>query len=160
MPPKGKYWLHQSSLEHPVIPSPCPLDMLNFEINREFLNVKRDHTNFVIVMTGRPTKLEDNVKRILDEFLLKPDRICCMPYHGNTIINKLKEIKKIMEEFPDVKEYEIWDDRGPTKAKLLDDPDVNHISLFRKFFNSINSHLPEEEKIKVKINEVLPGKKK
>jgi len=152
----NSYWSEEYSLEPPLVPVPAPIKMLNHEIAREFFNAKKDHNNLIIVLTGRPEKLNKQVKRILDDYKIHPDKLylCTMT---NTVLNKINIISDLLDEHTDVEEVHMFDDRGPKKAKLTEDPTENHIKEFKEFFKILNifrraSNSPE---IKIKINEVL-----
>lgn len=155
----ANYWSHPMSLEPPVVPSPCPHRLLNQPIAREFYKSSRDPKRLTIIMTGRPPHLKQQLTRILDDFKMKPERLHMMPMAGYTIDNKLDHLRNLLDELPHIMDVEMWDDRGPKKAKLTGDPLENHIKIFKDFLQSIHDERQNKDKthsLKFKVNEILP----
>lgn len=110
-------------------------------------------------MTGRPPRLGQHVKRILDDFKMQPDRLYLMPEKGKTVDNKVQHIANLLDEFPHVQEIEMWDDRGPIKAKLTGDPEENHCKAFKQFLNTCKELREKEDSawtLKFKVNQIPP----
>ena len=153
------YWNHPISLEPPVVPSPCPHRLLNQPIAREFYASSRDPKRLTIIMTGRPPHLKQQLTRILDDFKMKPERLHMMPLAGHTVDNKLAHIRDLLEELPHIMDVEMWDDRGPKKAKLTGDPLENHIKIFKDFLQSVHDDRQGKDttqSLKFKVNEISP----
>jgi hypothetical protein len=158
----GFYWDDPKSLEPPIVPEPTPFILLNQKLAMEFHNSQRDPRRLTVVMTGRPKSLRAQVKRVLDDFKLKPDRFYLNPSDEPTLDYKLAHIAKLLDEFPHVSEIEIWDDKGPTRAKLIGDPAENHLAEFRKFLTICKAKRERRDAtwaLKIKINEVPPRDK-
>lgn len=154
---KGDYPDAPQSLEPPVVPSPAPCALLNQQVAMEFYHSKRDPTRLTVVMTGRPPHLKKQVVRILNDFKMYPDRIYLMPVEGGTVNSKIQHIAKLLDEYSNVVEIEIWDDRGPTYAKLKGCPKSNHIGEFRKFLTIYKNKRQRREPawdLKTKFNEI------
>ncbi len=153
------YWNHPMSLEPPVVPLPCPHRLLNQPVAREFYTSSRDPKRLTIIMTGRPPHLKQQVTRILDDFKMKPERLHLMPKSGYTIDNKIDSIQELLDELPHIMDIEMWDDRGPQKAKLTGDPYENHIKIFKDFLKSVHDSRQDKDKthsLKFKVNEIDP----
>lgn len=151
------YWSNPQSLEPPIVPNPAPCALLNQKIAHEFYRSQNDPTTLTVLITGRPPKLKTQVERILDDFKLVPDRFYLTPENEETLRFKIRKIAKILDEFPNVEKVELWDDRGPQKSKILEDPKENHIGEFKKFLNICKEKRTfrnPEWKLKIKVNEI------
>lgn len=153
------YWYSAASLEPPIVPNPTPCIMLNQKVAHEFYDSARDPKRLTVVLTGRPKHLKLQVKRILDDFKLKPNRLYLVPADNKTLDNKIKKIAELLDEFDHVEEIEMWEDRGATKAKLTGDPKENHVKEFKKFLSICRdkrNFKNESWKLKFKVNEIPP----
>lgn len=153
------YWLNAQSLTPPIVPEPAPFVMLNHKLSMEFYNSQRSPQRLTIVMTGRPPEMRSQVKRILDDFKMKPDRLYLIPTGGETIDKKIERLAKLLDEFPNVSEVEIWDDKGSERSKLIGNPDENHLAEFRKFLTICKTKRERRDAawtLKIKLNEVPP----
>lgn len=153
------YWTHPMSLEPPVVPSPCPHRLLNHPVAREFYASSRDPRRLTVIMTGRPPSLKKQLTRILDDFKMKPEQLYMMPMAGLVVDNKLGHIQDLLDELPHIMDIEMWDDRGPKKAKLAEDPLENHIKIFKDFLQSIHDDRQGKDQVhslKFKVNEISP----
>jgi len=148
------YYAYQS-LEPPLVPEPCPCSMLNQGVAQQFYASAGDPRRMTVILTGRPPHLEKHIRRILGDFKMEPNRLVTVPVTSSTLPKKIEVIARLLDEFPSTEEVEMWDDRGPLKAKLYNKPEENHISEFRKFLTTFNSYRGEKP-IKFKINEVPP----
>jgi len=148
------YWYSYQSLQPPILPQPCPCKLLNQGIAQSFYGSARDPQKLTVILTGRPPHLEKHVQRILDDFKLKPNRLKMVPVASSTLPKKLEIIADLFDEFPHVGDFEMWDDRGPLKSQLADDPNENHIAEFRKFLSLLNN--VRKVPFKFKVNEVPP----
>ena len=151
------YWENPKSLSPPIVPEPTPFIMLNQKTSMEFYNSQRDPSRLTVVMTGRGKEFRPQVKRILDDFKMKPDRLYLMPNGQPTVDAKIEHIAKLLDEFPHVQEIEIWDDKGPTRAKLMGKPSENHIAEFKKFLNICKIKRERRDPtwgLKIKVNEI------
>jgi hypothetical protein len=155
----GYYWYSPQSLQPPIIPDPTPCAMLNQKVAQEFYASQRDPSRLAVILTGRPPELKSHVQRIFDDFKLKPDRFYLMPKGHQTMRHKVEHIAKLLDKFPNVVEVEIWDDKGPKHAKLVGNPDDNHIADFRRFLNICKVKRARRDsnwELKIKVNEVPP----
>jgi hypothetical protein len=95
---------------------PMSLDSNIFDIDiipsviRDYLKEVRESDTMVVMVTGRMIKLNDLVKKILDDKGLKFHE-----YHfnkgGSTESAKKKTFDQILLQNPSIKEVELWDDR-------------------------------------------------
>ena len=155
----SNYWMHPCSLEPPVVPSPCPFHMLNHQVAQEFNRSSRDPKRLTVVMTGRPPTLRKQVERILGDFKMKPDRLLLMPRTGKTADAKVKHLQDMLDELPHVMDVEMWDDRGPKKAKLMGKEGENHVKIFKDFLEKVHGKRQAEDLawlLKYKVNEIDP----
>lgn len=153
------YWYAPESMEPPIIPDPCPCVMLNQKIAQEFYASQRDPRRLTVVMTGRPPHLRKHLDRILDDFKMKPERVYMMPEEGFVLDSKIQHIAKLLDEFPQVTEIEMWDDKGPTMAKLTGKSHYNHVAEFKKFLSICRNKRQKRDDcwtLKFKVNEVPP----
>ena len=156
---KSGYWYMSQSLEPPIVPTPAPFRMLNKPVVRDFFSSARDPKRLTVVMTGRPPHLEKQVRRILDDFRLKPDRLMLMPKQGHTVDHKCQCIQNMLDELPQVMDIEVWDDRGPKKSKLMGKPEENHIKMFKDLLEKIHKTRTAKHPayiLKYKVNEIDP----
>jgi len=153
------YWDDPISLTPPIIPEPTPMELLNNEIAHEFSRSSREPGTMTIVMTGRKNHLEPNVKRILDDFKLRPDRLYCRSPDCDTVNFKSDKLLELIKEFPYLDEMNVWEDRGPTLANMKRNPDENHIKKFKDVLNRIlemKKRLEPDTNFKFKVIEVVP----
>ena len=148
------YWYTYQSLEPPLVPKPCPCKMLNQGIAGKFYTSARNPRCFTTVLTGRPPHLEPQVRRILDDFKMDPNRLMMVPASARTLAKKMEMIADLLDEFPNIEEIELWDDKGPLKARASGQPDLNHISEFKKMLGLFNNY--RNGALKFKVNEVPP----
>jgi len=115
-----KQWPHKGWWSKPE-----SLDAFIFDIKPishvfDVLIAERSPDTLYVLMTGRITKLENQVKQLLSSHNLQFDR-----YFFNTKGDvgkcKLSQIKELISEFSEVTEIEMWEDRPV------------HIELFREF---------------------------
>jgi len=153
------YWYNPQSLEPPVVPKPTPCAMLNQKVAQEFYASQRDPSCLTVLLTGRPPELRKHIQRVLDDFKLKPDRFYLMLKGHQVMRKKVDRIAKLLDEFPQIEEIALWDDKGPDRAKLIGNPDENHIADFRRFLNICKAKRERRDpnwKLKIKVNEVPP----
>ena len=153
----NSYWENPKSLEPPIVPKPTPFIMLNHKVSVDYFNSQRDPQRLTVVMTGRSKPLRPQVKRILDDFNMHPDRLYLMSNEKPTVDSKIEQIAQLLDEFPHVQEIEIWDDKGPTRAKLIGNPMDNHLAEFKKFLNICKIKRERRDSawgLKIKVNEV------
>ena len=144
----ASYWINPKSLDAPIVPKPTPFLMLNHKISVDFYNSQRDPRRLTVVMTGRTKNFHPH---------MKPDRLYLMTGDKHTVDAKIEHIAKLLDEFPHVQEIEMWDDRGPTRAKLMGEPTENHIAEFKKFLNICKIKRQRRDAtwgLKIKVNEV------
>jgi hypothetical protein len=103
-PNKG-WWSKRESLDTEVF----DIEMIQTTVDDYFKEVSNENT-LTIMMTGRMKNQADQVKAILDANLLPFDRYEFKKY-GRTIEDKTYKIGKLLEEFPEVVEFEMWEDR-------------------------------------------------
>lgn len=115
-PHKG-WWSKRESLDMKVFDIP-----LIDEAHKSYLEYADKEDVLKIMMTGRITPLGEQVKDIIHTNGLKFDRYEFCDGH-DTLTFKLKKLRELREEFPDVKEFVMLDDREP------------HIAEFIEFFN-------------------------
>jgi|TARA_R110000796_G_scaffold218213_8_gene334177 hypothetical protein len=103
-PHKG-WWSKRESLDTDIF----DIEMIQSTIDDYFKEVGNENT-LVIMMTGRMKNQADQVKAILDSHLLPFDRYEFKKY-GRTIEDKTYKIGKLLAEFPEVVQFEMWEDR-------------------------------------------------
>ena len=103
-PHKG-WWSKRESLDTEVF----DIEMIESTIKAHTEEFEQDNI-LVIMMTGRMKNQADQVKAILDSHGLIFDRYEFKKY-GRTIEDKTYKIGKLLVEFPDVVEFEMWEDR-------------------------------------------------
>lgn len=113
--PHHGWWGREDSLDHtifdiPVIPS----------VIADYEKQKEDPNTAVIMLTGRMQKLADKVINILDKHELEFDGHY-FNRGGSTDEAKIKTMEKILDEYPNIQEIEMWDDR------------LEHIPTFEKW---------------------------
>lgn len=103
-PHKG-WWSKRESLDTEVF----DIEMIQPTIDDYKQEFQRENT-LVIMMTGRMKNQADQVEAILQSHGLLFDRYEFKKY-GRTIQDKTYKIGKLLTEFPDVTEFEMWEDR-------------------------------------------------
>ncbi len=115
-PHKG-WWSKRESLDGEIFDIP-----LIPEAHESYLEHADDDNVLKIMMTGRIKPLANQVKKIIEDNGLEFDRyeFCDS---GETLEFKLRKLRELREEFPDVTEFVMLDDREP------------HILEFIEFFD-------------------------
>jgi len=71
----------------------------------------RDRSILTILMTGRKTHLKSDIIELCDHYNIRFQKYFCTPAHIPTLEYKLKKLAYLIDEFSDVTEVEMWDDR-------------------------------------------------
>lgn len=131
----GGWWGRKESLLPPHLPLSKNIkeEMPNFidpKIHEEYMKAIGEPDTLAVFMTGRHAGLKWIVLELLAAFGIDPEgcekrRAYFVSGKGDTLQIKLANIEKLVLEFPDVVEIEMWEDRN------------EHVIEFRKF----NEHL-------------------
>lgn len=130
----GGWWGRKESLLPPHLPSVNDIftempDFLEPKVLEEYNKAVADPHTFCVMMTGRHKGLKWIVMQLLNAFGINPEgcnkRRAIFISGGQTLQMKLENIEKMVLEFPNVNEIEMWEDRP------------EHIVEFRKY----NEHL-------------------
>jgi hypothetical protein len=111
-PYKG-WWGRKESLDMDIFDIP-KIDA----IHNEYLKVKADETALVIMLTGRPKSLANEVEKILKAHGMTFDGYFYNDSH-NTIEFKLRTIKTILDGFPTIEHLITYDDRLEHKEDFI-----------------------------------------
>lgn len=109
----GVKWPHEGWWSKPL-----SLDTTIFEMSvvpetiDAYHKEKSSPETLIVMMTGRMSKLSSEVKVILDEKGLVFD-VYEYNYGGDTLTSKLKTLEKLLSQYHNVTEVELWDDRIP-----------------------------------------------
>lgn len=112
-----EHWDHSRSLQHPSVPAHPNENWYVQEVLEAFQRARKNPSNHVVVMTGRKENLRDDVQNLLDHADLKPDELVLKPQPKPgekaqfTKNYKLREMKRILGENPEVKKVHFWEDR-------------------------------------------------
>jgi hypothetical protein len=113
------WWGRPETLQAPLF-KPTP-DKLNPEVAEAFRQAKADPSTYTIVMTGRHSKLEPQVRSVLngygldaeDYYLKGQSRVTKLPGYpknNDTLGYKKATIANLVT--PEIEEIEMWDDRA------------------------------------------------
>lgn len=117
-PHKG-WWGRKESLDMNIFDfKPIPSVMSDYK------KLPECDTILNVSLTGRRTKLKDEVKAILDANGYKFDRYM-FNYGSDTLSNKIEQMTNLLDEFPNIVDVAIWDDR------------IEHADSFKEFGNNL-----------------------
>lgn len=71
----------------------------------------KNRSSITILMTGRKDHLRSDVIDLCDFYDIKFQRYFCTPEHMLTLEYKLRKLAYLLDEYPEVVEVEMWDDR-------------------------------------------------
>lgn len=128
--PHVGWWGRKESLDMDVFDMPTISSVIS-DYKREV----SDPNTLTIMLTGRLKKLGSEVKAVLDAKGLSFD-MYLYNNGGETSKNKIKQMNKILDEYPSITTVEMWDDR------------TGHISTFQSWGDSLEGK-------KFKINHVI-----
>jgi hypothetical protein len=128
------WWSKALSLDMTIFDMPLIKSVIE-----SYKNEKTDTSTVTVMMTGRMIKLSNEVEAVLSAKGLSFDKYI---YNtgGSTIDSKIKSLDKLLVEYPNVKELEMWDDRN------------SHIPSFQQFGDKLMS---SGRIINFKINHVI-----
>ena len=94
------------------------------EVKSSFQNERSDKNTMVVSLTGRRPNLSNEVEAILHANGYRFDRYL-YNYGSDTLSNKLEQLGKMLQEFPSIKNVELWDDR------------LSHFITFKQWGNDL-----------------------
>lgn len=109
---RGKFWHDPSSLGGDLVPeSPGPNWYIQHVVDA-FRAAQQNPRVLTVVMTGRSEPLRNQVKKLLDHAGLKPDKLVLKQEPGQSTKDyKTREMKRILQENPDIKKVHFHEDR-------------------------------------------------
>ncbi len=114
------WWSKLESLDYEAF------DIRLYEPIKEIAKVAiKEHSVYTVLLTGRMPHFSKSVKEICRRNGLGYFDEYCFNDQGGTLDFKLKKIKEIADEYPHVKEMEMWDDR------------IEHMDAFKKLGESL-----------------------
>jgi len=116
-PHKG-WWGKKETLDLEIFDN----NLIEFTHNK-YLEYKLDPSNLIVLMTGRHVGMKNEVLKLLDYHNLKFDLIR-LNDGGDTIVAKKRQITELLEQYPDLTEISIYEDR------------YEHFNEFIDFFKS------------------------
>ena len=99
------WWSKPLSLDQSIFDMPVIQSVVN-DYNRDSLNPEI----LMVMMTGRMSRLSNEVKSILDSKGLTFDEYV-YNHGGSTIDSKIKSLGQLLVKYPNVDSVEIWEDR-------------------------------------------------
>lgn len=132
------WWTRKESLDLDVFDIP-----VNPEIIRAYKKEKSNPDTMVIMLTGRVSTLEPQVRKILDKYGLTFDKYL-FKEGGLTEHSKMQHMADILDEFPTIDSIEMWDDREA------------HFDKFERW----GRYIEHIDKVKFKLNKVVDGRPK
>lgn len=129
---RGDWWGSKESLMSPYVKK--GVDICNQSVVDEYLKAKNMSNSYVVMMTGRVEELKPLALDILKQHHVDLDgsnerSIFCDG--GNTLRYKVANLKKLVEEFADIKTLDIWEDRN------------TYLDAFDKFKEKLKEEKPE-----------------
>ncbi len=117
--PHQGWWGRAESLDMTIFDfKPLP------EVKAGFDNEVSNGNTLMVSLTGRRKKLSDKVEIVLHANGYKFDQYL-YNYGADTLPNKLEQIAKLLEDFPNVRTIGAWDDRD------------EHVPTFIEYFDSL-----------------------
>jgi hypothetical protein len=108
----GKFWHHPVSLGGDTVPENPNENWYIREIVEEFRKAQKDKDAYVAVVTGRSEPLRERVKELLDNMGLEADEIVLKQKKEPTSEYKIREMRRILSDHPEVKKVHFYEDRG------------------------------------------------
>jgi len=106
------FWHDPSSLRGELVPAEPNENWYVENVVEAFRRARKNPANVVVVMTGRSEPLRRRVREILQKAGLHPDEIVLKSREDTTTREyKLKEMRRLLDDHPDVKKVHFWEDR-------------------------------------------------
>jgi hypothetical protein len=108
----GGWWGKKESLLPPHVTEKD--DILNKKVAAEYFKAKKKDNAFLVMMTGRIEELKNYVMAILKRYDIhfnSENEKIIFSNSNNTLEYKLRNIKKLIDSFPQLETMEIWEDR-------------------------------------------------
>jgi hypothetical protein len=129
---KGNWWASKESLAEPHVPKEPDRSYWFKDTVTATEEAFNDSKTFSVMLTGRMEKnFQDRIMELLDQNGIQFHEIGMNDSGQDTVDFKLKEIKKILKQYPKISSIEIWDDKkdhlnkfkseletGQTKVKI------------------------------------------
>lgn len=129
---KGNWWASKESLAEPHVPKEPDRSYWFKDTVTAAEEAFNDSKTFSVMLTGRMEKnFQDRIMELLDQNGIQFHEIGMNDSGQDTVDFKLKEIKKILKQYPKISLIEIWDDKkdhlnkfkselqtGQTKVKI------------------------------------------
>lgn len=112
--PKGereKFWHDPESLGAENVPESPNENWYVRHVVDAFRRAQKDPDAYVAVVTGRSEPLRDRVEELLEHMGLEPDELVLKKKKEPTAQYKIREMKRILEDHPEVKKIHFYEDR-------------------------------------------------
>jgi hypothetical protein len=120
-----------------VYSKPESLDFTIFEIPiiphivEEYKKAHNDENVYTVLLTGRLIKLKKEVKNLLDNKGLYFDEYL-LNNKGETLLFKLFELERLLNDFPDIEEITFFDDRDEHIPYFIELGEKLEIDMLKK----------------------------
>lgn len=108
----GEFWHDpEKSLGGDLVPEHPNENWYIRQVVEKFRRAQKDPSAYVAVMTGRSEPFRERVQELLEHMNLKPDELILKQKMEPTAEYKIREMKRLLSEHPEVKKVDFYEDR-------------------------------------------------
>jgi hypothetical protein len=108
---RGEFWHDPRSLGAENVPEDPNENWYIRHVVEAFRRAKKDPKAKVVVMTGRSEPLRERVEELLKKRGLEPDELVLKQKKEPTAQYKIREMRRLLDDSPDVKKVHFYEDR-------------------------------------------------